>query len=82
MADKIFYDGKYKPLAQKLRREMTRQEKHLWYDYLKPHALTFRRQKQFGSYIGDCSVISTTGYLTREQGQGNREQEMLLPQFL
>lgn len=49
----IYYNGDYKSFAQKLRREMTRQEKHLWYDYLKTHPATFRRQKQFGRYIVD-----------------------------
>ena len=53
MSQNIFYDGQYKPLAQKLRREMTKQERRLWYDYLKTHPLTFRRQKQFGPYIVD-----------------------------
>lgn len=52
-----YYNGDYKPLSQKLRRGMTRQEKHLWYDFLKCYPLPFRRQKQFGHYIVDfyCS---------------------------
>jgi len=49
----IYYNGEYKPLSQKLRREMTRQEKHLWYDCLKSCPIPFRRQKQFGRYIVD-----------------------------
>ena len=32
---------------------MTRQERHLWYDFLKPYPIPFRRQKQFGRYIVD-----------------------------
>lgn len=48
-----YYNGEFKPLAQKLRREMTRQERRLWYDFLKQHPATFRRQKQFGHYIVD-----------------------------
>ena len=31
----IYYRETNKPLAQKLRREMTRHERHLWYDCLK-----------------------------------------------
>ena len=53
-----YYNGDYKPLSQKLRREMTSQEKHLWYDFLKPHPVTFRRQKQFGHYIVDFYCAS------------------------
>ncbi len=39
--------------AQKLRREMTKEERHLWYDFLKPLPETFNRQKVFGNYILD-----------------------------
>ena len=39
--------------AQKLRREMTREERHLWYDFLKQLPLTVNRQKVIGSYIAD-----------------------------
>ena len=48
-----YYNGNYKPLSQRLRREMTRQEKHLWYDFLKAYPIPFHRQKQFGHYIVD-----------------------------
>ncbi len=48
-----YYRESNKPRAQQLRREMTRHEKHLWYDYLNSAPARFRRQKQFGSYIVD-----------------------------
>ena len=53
----IYYEAKNKPLAQELRKNMTRQERHLWYDFLSNYSLRFRRQKQFGRYIVDfyCS---------------------------
>ncbi len=53
MSKVIYYNGDYKPLSQKLRREMTRQERHLWYDFLKSYPAAFRRQKQFGHCIVD-----------------------------
>ena len=51
------YNHKYRPLAQKLRKEMTEEEKHLWYDFLRELPVQVRRQKQFGDYIVDfyCS---------------------------
>lgn len=49
----LSYDGRNKSRAQKLRREMTRQERHLWYDYLSTCPVRFRRQKPFGYYIVD-----------------------------
>lgn len=51
MSNKIVYDASLKPFAQALRRDMTRQERHLWYDFLKPHGAAVKRQKQFGAYI-------------------------------
>ena len=42
-----------KPFAQKLRREMTKEERHLWYDFLKGLPITFNRQKVIGPYIVD-----------------------------
>ena len=50
---KIIYKASLKPFAQKLRRDMTPQERHLWYDFLKSYPVAFRRQKQFGGYIVD-----------------------------
>ena len=53
MPVELSYDGRKKSFAQKLRREMTKQERHLWYDFLKSYPIQFRRQKQFGYYIVD-----------------------------
>ena len=39
--------------AQALRREMTPQERHLWYDFLRALPVRFRRQKVLGRYIVD-----------------------------
>ena len=39
--------------AKNLRNNMTKEEKHLWYDYLKKHPIRFQRQKIYGRYILD-----------------------------
>lgn len=39
--------------AQKLRREMTKEERQLWYDFLCKRPVRFRRQKVIGGYIVD-----------------------------
>ena len=39
--------------AQRLRREMTLQERHLWYDFLCTLPVRFRRQKVIGGFIVD-----------------------------
>ena len=41
------------PLAKILRKNMTKEEKHLWYDYLKEYPIRFIRQKTIGKYIVD-----------------------------
>jgi len=41
------------PNARELRNNMTRQERHLWYDFLRGYPVKFRRQKVLGRYIAD-----------------------------
>ena len=41
------------PLAKQLRKEMTKEERHLWYDFLRTHPIRFSRQKVLGKYIAD-----------------------------
>lgn len=45
------------PFAKELRKNMTKEEKHLWYDYLKPYrqksGVAFIRQRVIGGYIVD-----------------------------
>ena len=40
-------------LAGTLRKNMTKEEKHLWYDFLKKLPYSVKRQKQLGNYIVD-----------------------------
>lgn len=42
-----------KGLSQQLRREATREENHLWYDFLRTYPVQFRRQVPFDRYILD-----------------------------
>ncbi|MBQ8576224.1 MAG: endonuclease domain-containing protein [Clostridia bacterium] len=39
--------------AKTLRKNMTKEERHLWYDFLKTQSITFNRQKVIGIYIVD-----------------------------
>ena len=39
--------------SQKLRREMTKEERHLWYDFLKSYPVQFKRQFPVENYILD-----------------------------
>ena len=42
--------------AQKLRRNMTKEEKRLWYDFLKGLPVTVYRQKVIENYIVDFAI--------------------------
>ena len=39
--------------ARTLRKEMTKEERHLWYDFLKNYPIRFLRQKVIDNYIVD-----------------------------
>ena len=41
------------PFAKELRKNMTKEERHLWYDFLKTYPVRFLRQKVLGKYIAD-----------------------------
>lgn len=42
--------------AQELRKNMTPEERHLWYDFLKGLPVMVHRQKVIGSYIADFYI--------------------------
>ena len=46
-------NSKLKDNAQELRKNMTKEERHLWYDFLKELPITINRQKVIGNYIVD-----------------------------
>ena len=41
------------PFAKQLRKKMTKEERHLWYDFLRTYPVRFSRQKVLGKYIAD-----------------------------
>ena len=41
------------PFAKDLRKNMTKEERHLWYDFLRTYPVRFQRQKVMGKYILD-----------------------------
>ena len=61
-------NSKLTRFSQHLRKDMTKEESHLWYDFLKDLPITVNRQKVIGNYIVDfyCAaakiVIEIDGY--------------------
>jgi very-short-patch-repair endonuclease len=47
------YNNKLIPIAKKLRKNMTKKEKILWYNFLKDYHIKFYRQKVIENYIAD-----------------------------
>ena len=46
-------NGELVPLARELRRNMTPEERRLWYDFLRSYPVRFTRQKIIENYIAD-----------------------------
>ena len=67
--------------SQELRTNMTKEEKHLWYDFLKKIPYTINRQKVIGKYIVDfyCAeakiVIELDGSQHYEQEAKKKDAE-------
>ena len=53
-----WYNKSNKANAQTLRKNMTEQEKQLWYHFLQPLSVLVKRQKIIGNYIADFYIPS------------------------
>lgn len=51
-------DPKLTPVAQRLRKNMTKEEKRLWYGFLRNLPFTINRQKVIGKYVVDFYCAS------------------------
>lgn len=50
------YNSKLAANAKLLRKNMTKEERHLWYDFLKEFPVMVHRQKVIGNYIVDFYI--------------------------
>ena len=62
--------------AQRLRREQTKEERHLWYDFLKTYPLLFRRQYPIGPYYVDFFCYQA-GLVVELDGSQHTEPEAI-----
>ena len=62
--------------SQALRRNMTKEERHLWYDFLKDYPVQFNRQKVIGSYIVDFFCFQAN-LIVELDGSQHFEEEVL-----
>ena len=52
------YNKNLKSNARNLRKNMTKEERHLWYDFLKTLPVMVHRQKVIGRYIADFYIAA------------------------
>ena len=77
------------PFARALRKNMTKEEKHLWYDFLRGYPVRFVRQKVLGKYIADfyCAKaklvveLDGSGHYTEEGELYDKERTEFLKQY-
>ena len=65
------------PLAKQLRKEMTKEERHLWYDFLRSYPVRFSRQKVLGKYIADFYCAEAKLVIELDGSQHYTEQGQL-----
>ena len=73
----IEYNKNNIPLAKNLRKNMTKQERKLWYEFLRDYQFRFQRQKAIGEYIVDfyCAKARLVIELDGSQHYENEEIE-------
>ena len=64
------------PMAKLLRRNMTKEERHLWYDFLRQHPARFSRQKVLGRYIADFYSAKAQLVIELDGSQHYEEQNI------
>ena len=72
-----------------LRKNMTKEEKHLWYDFLRTYPIRFLRQKVLGKYIVDfyCAEaklvveLDGSGHYTESGKQYDKERTVFLEEY-
>lgn len=63
-------------VAKNLRSNMTKEEKHLWYDYLKNYKVRFTRQKILGKYVADFYCAKANLVIELDGSQHYQEKEL------
>lgn len=64
------------PLARKLRKNMTKEERRLWYDFLRSYPTRFMRQKILGHYICDFYCAQAKLVIELDGSQHYEEEGM------
>ena len=71
------HNSKIVPFAKELRKNMTKEERHLWYDFLKRYPVRFLRQKIIDNYIVDFYCHSARLIIELDGSQHYEEKGLL-----
>ena len=83
------YNRKMRERTRELRKNMTPQEKHLWYDYLSTYDIKIYRQRSIGGFIVDfyCSKVKLaieidgSQHYTEEGIEYDKERNFVLKKY-
>ena len=67
------YNKRLKNNAQRLRKEMTREERKLWFEFLSTLPIRIKRQKMIGRYIVDFYCASAKAVIELDGSQHYEE---------
>ena len=67
--------------AQNLRKNMTKEERHLWYDFLRKYPVKFRRQYIVDNYIADFYCAKANLVIELDGSQHYEPKAMLKDQI-
>ena len=74
---KYYYNGDLQIIARDLRKRMTKQERHLWYDFLKSYEHQFYRQRIIDRFIADFYCPASKLVVELDGGEHYTEKKML-----
>ena len=74
---KWFYNKDINNIAKTLRKQMTRQERHLWYDFLRNYYVKVYRQRTIDNYVADFYCPAAKLVVELDGGQHYTEKKML-----
>ena len=74
---KHFYNGDLNFIAKKLRRQMTKQERHLWYDFLRSYSIKVYRQRVIDNYVADFYCPAAKLVIELDGGQHYDDAKMI-----
>ena len=83
------HNKKIVPTAKMLRKNMTKEEKRLWHDFLRTYPNRFTRQKIIGNYIVDFYCASAklvieldgSGHYTKEGIEYDKQRTAFLEEY-